>query len=64
MARSVCAGCLAPAVWLPGMTPPSPAEAPAAAKDHLDVRALGAKAEGKSDDTAAIQRALDAAARE
>ncbi len=42
--------------------PSAPAQPPATPKGRLDVTALGAKADGKNDDTAAIQKALDVAA--
>jgi hypothetical protein len=50
------------ASFLLGAPSPARAEGPTANKEHINVHEFGATGDGKSDDTMAIQRALDAAA--
>jgi len=58
MAKSALLG---GASFLMGAPSLSRAEVPTASQEHINVRELGATGDGKTDDTKAIQRALDAA---
>ena len=58
MAKSALLG---GAAFLLGAQSPARAEVPAASQEHFNVRQFGATGDGKSDDTKAIQRAMDAA---
>ncbi len=55
---------LAVALWLLGIAPGALAQSAATARDPSDISALGIRADGKTDDTAAIQKALDAAGKQ
>ena len=49
------------AMWVLGLVTATSGQAPTPPLEPFDVVSFGAKADGKSDDTAAIQKALDEA---